>query len=140
MVRDFVNSRVIGGVQQITANIDFHTYGELVMWPYGYTCTDVPADMTQDDHDAFATLGQAMAATNGYTPRAVERPVHHRRRRSTTGCTATHRIFAYTFEMYPVDSGAGRLLPAGRGDPGRRPPATAPRSSTCSSTPTARTP
>src|SRR6476659_3769459 len=30
VVRDFVNSRVIGGKQQITAGIDFHTYGELV--------------------------------------------------------------------------------------------------------------
>jgi len=39
-----------------------------VLWPYGYTYTDVPADMTQDDHDTFVTMGQAMAAMNGYTP------------------------------------------------------------------------
>src|SRR6185369_4491482 len=67
VVRDFVESRVVGGVQQIKANIDFHTFDELVMWPYSYTLTDVPADMTQDDHDALAALGQAMAASNGYT-------------------------------------------------------------------------
>jgi carboxypeptidase T len=36
-LRDFVNSRVIGGVQQIKAHIDFHTYSELVLWPYGPT-------------------------------------------------------------------------------------------------------
>ncbi|HEX6968171.1 MAG TPA: M14 family metallopeptidase, partial [Micromonosporaceae bacterium] len=36
-LRNFVNSRVVGGVQQIKANIDFHTYSELVLWPYGYT-------------------------------------------------------------------------------------------------------
>ena len=36
-VRDFVNSRVVGGAQQIKAHIDFHTYSELVLWPYGYT-------------------------------------------------------------------------------------------------------
>ena len=36
-VRDFVNSRVVGGVQQIKTRIDFHTYSELVLWPYGYT-------------------------------------------------------------------------------------------------------
>jgi len=30
--------------------------------------TDVPSDMTQDDHNVFVTMGQAMAATNGYTP------------------------------------------------------------------------
>ena len=37
VVRDFVNSRVIDGVQQIKTGIDFHTYSELVLWPYGYT-------------------------------------------------------------------------------------------------------
>ena len=42
-VRDFVNSRVIGGVQQIKAAIDFHTYSELVLWPYGYTTRRTPA-------------------------------------------------------------------------------------------------
>src|SRR4051812_558102 len=35
-VRDFINSRVVG-TQQIKAHIDFHTYSELVLWPYGYT-------------------------------------------------------------------------------------------------------
>src|SRR5215213_2451205 len=39
VVRDFVDSRVVGGKQQITTSIDFHTYGELVLWPYGYTFT-----------------------------------------------------------------------------------------------------
>jgi hypothetical protein len=103
VVRDFVDSRVINGEQQITANIDFHTYGELVLWPYGYTFTDVPADMTQDDHDVFVAMGQAMAAMNGYTPeQASELYI-------TDGTIddwlyGVHRIFTYTFEMYPVGS------------------------------------
>ena len=42
-VRDFVNSRVVGGVQQIKAHIDWHTYSELVLWPYGYTTADTDA-------------------------------------------------------------------------------------------------
>ncbi|MFL6195773.1 MAG: M14 family metallopeptidase, partial [Thermoanaerobaculia bacterium] len=66
VMRNFVDSRVVGGVQQIKAHIDFHTYGEWVMWPYGYTLTDVPADMTPDDHSAFVAMGQTMAAANGY--------------------------------------------------------------------------
>src|SRR5262249_49564320 len=67
-LRDFVKRRVVGGVQQIKANIASHTYDQLVLWPYGYTTTAVPADMTQDDHDVFAAMGRAMAGTNGYTP------------------------------------------------------------------------
>src|SRR5262245_48806470 len=58
VVRDFVESRVVGGVQQIKANIDFHTYDELVLWPYSYTLDDVPAGLVQDDHDAFAAMGR----------------------------------------------------------------------------------
>jgi hypothetical protein len=72
-IRDFVDSRVIGGVQRITSSISFHTFSELVLWPYGYTFTDVPADMTQKDHNVFVAIGQHMATTtcqgsDCYTP------------------------------------------------------------------------
>src|SRR3954462_8297345 len=67
-VRDFINSRVIGGVQQIKAHIDFHTYSELVLWPYGYTSADTTSTLTANDRAALARLGQNMAATNQYTP------------------------------------------------------------------------
>ena len=109
-LRDFVDSRVIGGVQQITTNIDFHTYGELVMWPYGYTFTDVPSDMTVDDHDVFVAMGQAMAAMNGYTPEQGSELY------ITDGTIddwlyGVHRIFPFTFEMYPVSSSPGFYPP-----------------------------
>ena len=110
VVRDFVNSRVINGKQQITTSIDFHTYGELIMWPYGYTFTDVPADMIQDDRDAMAAIGQAMAATNGYTPQQSSDLY------ITDGSTrdwqyGAYRIFSFGFEMYPVTSGQGGFYP-----------------------------
>ena len=79
VVRDFINSRVVGGRQQIKTAITFHTAGQEVLWPYGYTYTDVPSDMTADDHAALVAIGKRMAASNGYTPEAVERAVHHRR-------------------------------------------------------------
>ena len=52
---------------------------ELVLWPYGYTTPTPPPDMTADDHDAFAAIGQEMAAHQRLHARAGERPVHHRR-------------------------------------------------------------
>ena len=67
-IRDLVQSRVIGGRQQITVAVTFHTSGRLVLWPYGYTSVDVPPDMTAVDHQAFVAMGRAMAATNGYLP------------------------------------------------------------------------
>jgi len=66
-VRDFVLSRVVGGIQQIKAHITFHTNGELILWPYGYTKTKQPWDMTWVDHVAFYRMATAMAARNGYT-------------------------------------------------------------------------
>jgi len=109
-MRDFVNSRVINGVQQIKANIDFHTYGELVLWPYGYTFTDVPADMTQDDHDVFAAMGKAMASSNGYTPEQSSE-LYITDGDITDWLYGVHKIFTYCFEMYPVGSSPGFYPP-----------------------------
>lgn len=109
-LRDFVNSRVIGGMQQITVNIDFHTYGEVILWPYSYTLTDVPADMTQDDHDVLAAMGQAMAATNGYTPEQWS-DMYIGDGTINDWLYGVHRIFNYTFEMYPVSSSPGFYPP-----------------------------
>jgi murein tripeptide amidase MpaA len=97
-IRDFVDSRVVGGEQQIKTSITFHSYAQLVLWPYGYTYTDVPADMTQDDHDVFVAMGQAMAQTNGYTAQQASDLY------ITDGTTddwayGVHKIFMYTFEM-----------------------------------------
>ena len=110
VLRDFVDSRVIGGVQQITTHIDFHTYGELILWAYGYTYTDVPSDMTLDDHDTFVTMGQAMAATNGYTPQQAS-DLYITDGTINDWLYGVHRIFSYTFEMYPVGASPGFYPP-----------------------------
>ncbi|MGB8981014.1 MAG: M14 family metallopeptidase, partial [Anaerolineales bacterium] len=110
VVRNFVNSRVINGKQQITVAIDFHTYSELVLWPYGYTYTDVPADMTQDDHDVLAAMGQAMASTNGYTPEQAS-DLYITDGTINDWLYAQHRILNYTFEMYPRTSSQGGFYP-----------------------------
>jgi len=109
-VRDFVDSRVVGGLQQIRANIDFHTYDELVMWPYSYTLTDVPADMTVDDHDALVALGQAMAASNGYTAEQAS-DLYIFDGSINDWLYGVHRIFSYTFEMYPVSGAPAGFYP-----------------------------
>jgi len=110
VVRNFVNSRVVGGQQQITVAIDFHTYSELVLWPYGYTFTDVPSDMTQDDHDVLVAMGQAMAATNGYTPEQAS-DLYITDGTINDWLYGVYRILNYTFEMYPQTSGQGGFYP-----------------------------
>ncbi|GII79202.1 carboxypeptidase T [Sphaerisporangium rufum] len=99
-VADFVRGRVVGGRQQIKAAIDFHTYSELVLWPYGYTYGDAAPGMSQDDADAFAALGRSMADANGYTPQQSS-DLYITDGGIDDWLWGAHKIFGFTFEMYP---------------------------------------
>ena len=109
-VADFVNSRVIGGRQQITTGIDFHTYSELVLWPYGYTYNNTAPGLNADQQATFATLGRNMAATNNYTPEQSS-DLYITDGSIDDWLYGVHRIFGYTFEMYPRSSSGGGFYP-----------------------------
>ena len=51
----------------VTTGISYHSYGDLVLYPYGYTYTDLPPDMTVLDHQTFVAMGAEIARTTGYT-------------------------------------------------------------------------
>ena len=109
-VRDFVVSRRIGGVQQIRASIDFHTYGELIMWPFGYTMADTGPGMTADQQSAFATLGQSMAQTNSFTPEQGS-DLYITDGGIKDWLWGAEGVFAYTFELFPTTSSPGFYPP-----------------------------
>jgi hypothetical protein len=109
-IRDFVASRVVGGTQQLRVAIDFHTYSELVLWPYGYTYSNTATGMNADQYNTFATMGRAMAATNGYTPEQAS-DLYIADGTLPDWAWGTHRIFAFTFEMYPRSSSPGFYPP-----------------------------
>ncbi|MDW4907104.1 M14 family metallopeptidase [Streptomyces sp. ADMS] len=110
VVADFVRSRIVGGVQQIRTGIDFHTYSELVLWPFGYTTANTTTGMTQDERDAFATVGGKMAASNGYTPEQSS-DLYITDGSIDDYLWGSQRIFGYTFEMYPSSSAGGGFYP-----------------------------
>ena len=99
-MRDFMASRVVAGRQQIKAAITFHTAGEEILWPYGYTKTDVPYDMTKDDQAALVAIGRAMAKTNGYEPKQSS-SLYVTDGDEIDHAYGVHRIWMYTFELYP---------------------------------------
>ena len=109
-VRDFVASRRVGGVQQIKTGIDFHTYSELILWPYGYTTADTTTTLNTDQRNTFAALGQNMASTNGYTPEQAS-DLYIADGTMDDYLWGVEGIFGYTFEMYPKGSSPGFYPP-----------------------------
>jgi hypothetical protein len=102
-LRDFVNSRVINGLQQIRAHITFHTNGELILWPYGYTRTDIPADMTVVDHQALVAFARGQASRNGYKAEQSS-DLYITDGDQIDWMYGRHRIFSYTWELYPPET------------------------------------
>ncbi len=109
-VSNFVNSRKIGGVQQIKASIDFHTYSELVLWPFGFTYNDTAPGMTAAEAQRFQQLGRQLAATNGYTPQQSS-DLYITDGTIDDWMWGTHKILSFTFEMYPRGSNPGFYPP-----------------------------
>ncbi|MFF5233025.1 M14 family zinc carboxypeptidase [Dactylosporangium sp. NPDC000521] len=109
-VRDLVLSRRVGGVQQIKTHIDFHTYGKLVLWPFGYTTSNTAPGLDADQELTFRTLGTQMAATNGYTPEQAS-DLYITDGTIDDWLWADQGVWSYTFEMYPGNSGGGGFYP-----------------------------
>jgi carboxypeptidase T len=111
VIRDFMASRRIGGRQQIRTAITFHTAGEQILWPYGYTKTDIPGDMNAEDHAALVAIGKKMATTNGYT--AMQSSSLYITDGDEIDWAYGHEgIFMYTVELYPKGgTGNARYYP-----------------------------
>ena len=111
VLRDFILGRRIGGEQQIRIVFNWHSYGELIMWPYGYTKEDIPPTMTVDDHRTFVAIGQQMAALSGYRPgQGSDRYIYDGD--FPAWAYGDQRMFVFTFEMYPPGgSHAGGFRP-----------------------------
>ena len=115
-MRDFVNSRVVGGRQQIVAHLTFHTSGRLVLWPWGHTAAHVPI---ADDAAVLAKLGGSMASLAGYTGKQSY-ALYVTDGDEIDWMYGTHRILSFTIEMadrrYPPDemipTETARVMPA----------------------------
>ena len=109
--RDFLRSRVVDGVEQIKVAVSWHSYGQVILWSYGYTMTNVPSTMTLDDHRTYVALGNGAGALNGYRPKqASDLYVTD----GTAHDWSYHAlgVFHFTFEMGPAYR-AGTFYPTG---------------------------
>jgi carboxypeptidase T len=50
----------------VKTGISYHSYGDLILYPYGYTYDDLPPDMQPIDRQTFVAMGAEMQRTTGY--------------------------------------------------------------------------
>jgi carboxypeptidase T len=91
-VRDFVNART-----KATMLLTYHTYSELVLWPWSGTNDDIS---NTQDLAVFQTMGKQMATWNQYTAEKAS-DLYLAAGDTTDWAYDTHKIFAFTFEMTP---------------------------------------
>lgn len=111
-LRDFMLGRRQGGKQQLRIVLNWHSYGEHVLWPYGYTKEDIPDDMAADDHMAMKALARKMASLNGYGAMQGSN-MYIYDGAFIDWVYGDQRIFPFTFEMYPPwgCKGCGKFHP-----------------------------
>lgn len=97
-LRDFVSSQ-----DDIEIAISLHTYGELVLYPYGYTYAELPPDMKAADLAIFKALAGAMATRNGYTAQQAS-DLYIVSGDHDDWFYGARGIYAMTIEMYPTSS------------------------------------
>jgi hypothetical protein len=100
VMRDFILSRRVDGRQQISVVFNWHSYGEFITWPYGFTQVDIPPQMTVADHSAFVAMGQQMGALSGYKAKQGSDSYIYDGD-FPAWAYGDQRMFVYTFEMYP---------------------------------------
>lgn len=95
VIKNFIESKT-----NITELLSFHTFSELVLYPWGYTYSAI-TDLK--DHQVFQTMAKTMAAWNGYTPEQSS-ALYITSGDTTDWAYGTHKIFAFTFELDPADA------------------------------------
>jgi len=101
-VRDWVRSR-----KKTTVLLSFHTFSELVLWPFGHTNDQVPS---QIDQQVFETMGKKMASWNKYTPQKSS-DLYLASGDTTDWAYDELKIFAFTFELSPDSMFTGGFYP-----------------------------
>ena len=97
--RDFMASRVVGGEQQVSVHVTLHQFGRVVLYPYGYTPDDVPADMSADDHAVLVNMAAEMARRSGYASAQSADWAGINVGNQMDWLYATYRVMTFTFEI-----------------------------------------
>ncbi len=101
-IRDFVNSHLNAKIL-----LSFHTFSELILYPWGGKYDPVP---NARDQAVFETMARTMAKWNKYKPEQSS-DLYIASGDTTDWAYGTHGIFAFTFELSPADMISGGFYP-----------------------------
>lgn len=101
-VRDFMRDR-----KKITTALTYHTFSELVLWPWGHTEGKIA---NQLDRETFEALGNKMATWNKYKPMKSS-DLYVASGDMTDWAYDELNVFAFTFELTPSSFLLGGFYP-----------------------------
>lgn len=104
-IRDFVknhlNTRIL---------LSFHTFSELILYPWGHTYDPVSK---QKDFDTYKKLAETMAQWNHYTPQQSS-ALYIASGDTTDWSYGEYGIFSFTFELSPKSMFSGGFYPGAK--------------------------
>lgn len=87
----------------ITTLLSFHTYSQLILYPWGHKYDGVE---NTKDAKVFETMAKKMAEWNKYTPQQAS-DLYIASGDTTDWAYGEHKIFAFTFELDPSQASGG---------------------------------
>jgi len=103
-IKDFIDAR-----SNITSLLSFHTFSELVLYPWGHKYDSIDGD----DLAVFEKMARTMAAWNGYKPQQSS-DLYIASGDTTDWAYGAHGIFAFTFELSPTSMWEGGFYPGAK--------------------------
>jgi carboxypeptidase T len=101
-VRDFVERQT-----NITILLSFHTFSELILYPWGHTYNPISDSRDKATYEAMATT---MAGWNRYKPQQSSE-LYIASGDTTDWSYGVHKIFSFTFELDPKSIWQGGFYP-----------------------------
>jgi carboxypeptidase T len=91
----------------LTVLLSFHTFSELILYPWGHTYDKIGEDR---DFQVHKTMAETMAQWNGYTPEQSS-DLYPAAGDTTDWAYGVHHIVSFTFELDPTDMFRGGFYP-----------------------------
>lgn len=101
-IRDYVNS-----FKNITILLSFHTFSELILYPWGHSYDSIAV---QQDKLVHETMARTMAKWNGYTPQQSS-DLYIASGDTTDWSYGENKIISFTFELDPKNMWSGGFYP-----------------------------